>query len=210
MEALTAWLSGVSGWESAAVLSALAYLILAARESNWCWYFAFASTAIYSVLFREVSLLMESALNVYYMAMAVYGWYQWRRGGGDHTGIRIHTLGIRGHGQTIGAILVLTLTSGFLLSRYSAAALPYVDSFTTWASVIATFMVARKILENWLYWIVIDLVSIPLYLSRGLEMTALLFAAYVVIAAVGFFRWQRQYRLQSKQVADRQANEACA
>ncbi len=210
MEALTLWLSGVSAWESVAVIAALAYLVLAARESNLCWYFAFASTAIYSVLFREVSLLMESALNVYYMAMAVYGWYQWRRGGGDHKGIKIHTLAARGHGRIIGAILVLTLVSGFLLSRYSTAAWPYVDSFTTWASVITTFMVARKILENWLYWIVIDLVSIPLYLSRGMEMTALLFVAYVIIAVIGFFRWQRQYRLQSAQLAVGPANGSCA
>jgi nicotinamide mononucleotide transporter len=200
----------VSVWESAAVLAALAYLVLAARESNLCWYFAFASTAIYSVLFREVSLLMESALNVYYMAMAVYGWYLWRRGGGDHLGIKIHTLGVGGHGGIIGAILVLTLVSGFLLSRYSTAVWPYVDSFTTWASVLATFMVARKILENWLYWIVIDLVSVPLYLSRGLEMTALLFLAYVIIAVIGFFRWQRQYRLQSAQLATGPANGSCA
>ena len=209
MHDLTLWVSSVSVWESAAVLAALAYLVLAARESNLCWYFAFASTAIYSVLFREVSLLMESALNVYYMAMAVYGWYLWRRGG-DHSGIKIHTLGVRGHGGIIGAILVLTLVSGFLLSRYSTAVWPYVDSFTTWASVLATFMVARKILENWLYWIVIDLVSIPLYLSRGLEMTALLFLAYVIIAVIGFFRWQRQYRLQSAQLAIGPANGSCA
>ena len=210
MDALAVWLSAGSLWESAAVLSALAYLVLAARESNWCWYFAFASTAIYSVLFREVSLLMESALNVYYMAMAVYGWHQWRRGGGDHQGIRIHTLGMRGHGLVIAAILALTAVSGFLLSRYSTAAWPYVDSFTTWASVIATYMVARKILENWLYWIVIDLVSIPLYLSRGLELTALLFVAYVMIAIVGFFRWQKHYHLQAVQVASEHANESCA
>ncbi len=210
MEALASWLVGVPVWESAAVLSALAYLILAARESKLCWYFAFASTAIYSVLFREVSLLMESALNVYYMLMAVYGWYQWRRGGGDHKGIKIHTLDMRSHGLIIGAILVLTLVSGFLLSRYSAAAWPFVDSFTTWASVIATVMVAHKILENWLYWIVIDVVSIPLYLNRGLEMTALLFVAYVIIAIVGFARWQQQYRMQSARMATPCGEESCA
>ncbi len=210
MDALAERLSAGSLWESAAVLSALAYLVLAARESNWCWYFAFASTAIYSVLFREVSLLMESALNVYYMAMAVYGWHQWRRGGVDHQGIGIHTLAMRGHGLVIATILVLTAVSGFLLSRYSTAAWPYVDSFTTWASVIATYMVARKILENWLYWIVIDLVSIPLYLSRGLELTALLFVAYVMIAIVGFFRWQKHYHLQPAQVASGHTNESCA
>lgn len=210
MEQLAAWMSEVSPWESAAVLSALAYLILAARENNWCWYFAFASTAIYSVLFWEVSLLMESALNVYYMVMAVYGWYQWRRGGRDHGGIKIHTLGARGNGLIIGAILLLTISSGYLLSRYSSAVWPYVDSFTTWASVIATFMVARKILENWLYWIVIDLVSIPLYLNRGLEMTALLFAAYVIIAVLGFVRWRQRYRQQVWQAGPRCAEQSCA
>jgi nicotinamide mononucleotide transporter len=210
LEQLASWLGGVSPWESAAVLSALAYLILAARESNWCWCFAFASTAIYSVLFWDVSLLMESALNVYYMAMAVYGWYQWRRGGSDHGGIEIHTLGAGGHGLMIGAILLLSITSGYLLSRYSSAVWPYLDSLTTWASVIATFMVARKILENWLYWIVIDLVSIPLYLNRGLEMTALLFAAYVIIAVLGFFRWRQHYRQQVWQAGARCAEQSCA
>lgn len=205
---MASWLFEVSSWEGAAVLAALAYLILAARENNGCWYFAFASTAIYSVLFWDVSLLMDSALNVYYMAMAVYGWHQWRRGGGDQVGIKIHTLGLQGHGLIIGTIVLLTIISGYLLSRYSTAVWPYVDSFTTWASVIATVMVARKILENWLYWIVIDAVSIPLYLNRGLEMTALLFAAYVVIAVLGFVHWRQHYRHQSGQAGTRRGERS--
>ena len=148
------------------------------------------------MLFWDVSLLMESALNVYYMAMAVYGWYQWRRGGDEHAGVQMQSLGWSRHGIIILAILLITLVSGFFLSRYSDAAWPYVDSFTTWASVITTYMVTRKILENWLYWVVIDAVSIPLYIDRGLTMTAMLYVAYVLIAAVGFVSWRRHFLAQ--------------
>jgi nicotinamide mononucleotide transporter len=185
----------MSPWELAAVLLAVAYLLLAVRENIWCWYCAFASTAIYTVLFWDVSLLMESALNVYYMGMAVFGWYQWTRGhaagDGAATGVTVHSLSRNQHLIIIVAIGNLSLVSGYLLSQYSAAAWPYVDSFTTWASVITTYLVAKKYLENWLYWIVIDSVSIPLYLDRGLPLTALLFTSYVAIAISGYFNWKK-------------------
>ena len=184
---------------------AMAYLLLAVRENVLCWLFAFLSAAIYTVLFWDVSLLMESALNVYYMAMAVYGWHQWTRGGtnGDD---RPHALAVRSmsanqHVMVIAAIAGLTIVSGYLLSEHSTAAWPYVDSFTTWASVITTFLVARKLLQNWLYWIVIDTVSVPLYIDRGLNLTALLFVAYLVIAMVGYFKWRDHLRNNGQVVA---------
>ena len=191
--------------EVAAVVFAMAYLLLAVRENVLCWLFAFLSTAIYTVLFWDVSLLMESALNVYYMAMAVYGWYQWTRGG-TNGGDEPHALAIRSmsgqqHALVITAIAILCIVSGYLLSEHSSAAWPYVDSFTTWASVITTYLVARKYLQNWLYWIVIDTVSIPLYIDRGLNLTALLFVAYVVIAVIGYFKWREHLRLDTQVVA---------
>ena len=191
--------------EVTAVVFAMAYLLLAVRENVLCWLFAFLSAAIYTVLFWDVSLLMESALNVYYMAMAVYGWHQWTRGGtnGDD---RPHALAVRSmsanqHVMVIAAIAGLTIVSGYLLSEHSTAAWPYVDSFTTWASVITTFLVARKLLQNWLYWIVIDTVSVPLYIDRGLNLTALLFVAYLVIAMVGYFKWRDHLRNNGQVVA---------
>jgi nicotinamide mononucleotide transporter len=196
VEAISAAFANAALWEGLAVVLALAYLLLAARENSLCWYFAFVFTAIYTVLFWDVSLLMESALNVYYMAMAVFGWYQWRRGGDEHTGVQIQSLGWSQHGIIMIAIMVISLVSGFFLSRYSDAVWPYVDSFTTWASVITTYMVTRKILENWLYWVVIDMVSIPLYIDRGLTMTAALYVAYVLIAAMGFVSWRRHFLAQ--------------
>jgi nicotinamide mononucleotide transporter len=190
METVLNGARAMSPWEMAAVLLAIGYLLLAVRENIWCWYCAFASTEIYTVLFWDVSLLMESALNVYYMGMAVFGWYQWTRRNAAGDGISIQSLSRNQHLIIIVAIGNLSLISGYLLSQYSDAAWPYVDSFTTWASVITTYLVAKKYLENWLYWIVIDTVSIPLYLDRGLPLTALLFAGYVVIAISGYFSWK--------------------
>lgn len=191
--------------EVTAVVFAMAYLLLAVRENVLCWLFAFLSTAIYTVLFWDVSLLMESALNVYYMAMAVYGWYQWTRGGtnGDELphALAVRSMSASQHVWVIGAIVILTAVSGYLLGEHSSAAWPYVDSFTTWASVITTYLVARKYLQNWLYWIVIDAVSVPLYIDRGLNLTALLFIAYVVIAVVGYFKWRDHFRNNGQVVA---------
>ena len=201
MQALLAAAQGMSLWELAAVLFAIAYLLLAVREQVLCWYCAFISTTIYTAIFWDVNLLMESALNVYYMAMAVFGWYEWTHGGRSPTGgkekargIAIATLSRMQHIIIIVSITVLSLITGYLLGEYSQAAWPYVDSFTTWGSVVTTYLVARKYLENWLYWIVIDSVSIPLYLDRGLNLTALLFVAYTFIAVAGYFSWRSHYQ----------------
>jgi len=195
----------MSPLEVTAVVFAMAYLLLAVRENVWCWLFAFLSTAIYTVLFWDVSLLMESALNVYYMAMAIYGWYQWTRGGtnGDELphALAVHSMSGSQHARVIVAIAILSIVSGYLLTENSTAAWPYIDSFTTWSSVITTYLVARKYLQNWLYWIVIDTVSVPLYIDRGLSLTALLFVAYVVIAVVGYFKWREHFRNNGQAVA---------
>jgi nicotinamide mononucleotide transporter len=183
----------MSGWEGLAVALAIAYLLLAMRENILCWVCAFASTAIYTVLFWNVNLLMESALNVYYMAMAVYGWHQWQHGSQQGTELPITRWRWPTHIGVWLLIAALTLLSGFLLTGQSTAAWPYVDSFTTWSSVIVTFMVARKVLENWLYWIVIDSISVFLYFERGLALTSLLMAGYTVMAIAGYLYWRRHW-----------------
>jgi nicotinamide mononucleotide transporter len=187
-------LLAVFPWEGTAVVLAIAYLLLAAREHSACWICALLSTAIYTVLFWNVSLLMESALNAYYLLMAVYGWLQWRYGGAAHAGVRIQRWSGARHVVVIAGVMLLAGFSGYLLGHNSTAAWPYVDSFTTWGAVVATVMVAHKVLENWIYWFVIDLVSIPLYVDRGLMLTAWLFVAYLVIVVFGFRAWLREYR----------------
>ncbi len=197
MQELLSFLSspfiGMSVWEAAAVLLAIAYLLLAVRENILCWYCALFSTTIFTFLFWDVSLLMDSALNVFYMIMAIYGWQQWKYGGSDHSGLHIRELSCRQNLLIIVAVLGISLISGYLLAQHTSAAWPYIDSFTTWASVGTTIMVAKKVLENWLYWLVIDSVSIPLYIDRGLYLTAILFMVYIIIASFGYLSWRQRF-----------------
>jgi nicotinamide mononucleotide transporter len=189
-----AWLA-MSWWEVAAVLLGIAYLLLAMIEHIGCWYAAFLSTAIYTFLFWDVSLFMDSALQLYYMAMAVYGWWQWQQ----PTTNTNHSLAISQwrwqiHCGVIGLIIGLSLMSGYLLDNNTSAEWAYLDSFTTWGAVITTYMVTKKILENWLYWLVIDAVAAYLYFDKELYLTSLLFCVYLIMVIFGYFQWRKIYR----------------
>ena len=186
--------------ETLAVALGISYLLLAMRENSLCWYCAFFSTAIYVYIFGDVSLYMESALNVYYMGMAVYGWLQWQKGGANHSGVEIVRWTAKHHIICILVILIASVISGYLLSVNTDARLPYLDSFTTWASVLTTVMVARKVLENWLYWIVINSLSIYLYIDRDLDQTAAMFTLYLVLSVLGYVAWKKNYVLQDRQI----------
>ncbi|CAA0105300.1 nicotinamide riboside transporter PnuC [Zhongshania aliphaticivorans] len=186
--------AAMSLWELSAVVLALAYLILAMKENSLCWYAAFISTAIYVFLFWDVSLLMESALQIFYLVMAVYGWWQWRKQGDTQSELRIHRWTLRTHIIVAVVVGLLTLSFGYVLDTSTHAELPYLDSFTTWGAVVTTYMVTRKVLENWIYWIVIDGASVYLYIDRELYLTALLFVMYVVLVVIGFFQWNAIYK----------------
>lgn len=194
MQQLVADFLAMNHLELVAVALAIAYLLLAVKQSLWCWAAAFVSTAIYLYLFFDARLYMESALQVFYLAMAVYGWQQWRRGGAGGHQLEVTSYSLAVHGVAIVVILALSGLSGYLLESHTEAAFPYLDSFTTWSAVWTTFLVTRKKLENWLYWIVIDGLSIYIYDSRGLALTALLFGLYVVISVFGYISWQKVYR----------------
>ena len=184
--------------ETLAVALGISYLLLAMRENSLCWYCAFFSTAIYVYIFGDVSLYMESALNVYYMGMAVYGWLQWQKGGANHSGVEIVRWTAKHHIICVLVILIASVISGYLLSVNTDARLPYLDSFTTWASVLTTVMVARKVLEHWLYWIVINSVSIYLYIDRDLDQTAAMFTLYLMLSVLGYVAWKKNYVLQDR------------
>lgn len=188
----------MSMWEVLAVMLGYAYLILAMRQNSLCWYAAFGSTAIFSWLFFDVKLVMESALNVYYLLMAVYGWWVWRTGR-ENTNEQLPIQRWTWHKHTAAwtVILLLTVISGALLDHNSDAALPYLDSFTTWGSVVTTYMVARKVLENWLYWQVFNTGAIVLYIDRELYLTALMMMTYLVMAIIGWIIWRRDFSKQS-------------
>jgi len=189
-----AWLS-TSVWEIVAVLFAIAYLLLAIKESIWCWPAALVSTLIYVFLFFDVNLYMESALQIFYIIMAIYGWILWRHHKDRNKDLHISVWSFPKHLLAISLIVILVLCSGFLLQQNTDAAFPWLDSFTTWGAVITTWMVAKKILENWIYWIIIDSVGIYLFVQKELYLTALLFIIYVILCFLGYYQWNKTYQL---------------
>lgn len=199
MSSFSEQLQALSPLELSAVMLAIAYLILAIRQNIWCWLCAGISTAIYIYLFADAKLYMESFLNVFYFVMAIYGWYVWHFGksGDDELPVAVWPRSV--HMIAIAVIVAMSFASGFLLDRFTDAEFPYIDSMTTWSAIWATFLVARKVLENWWYWLVIDTVSIFIYWARDLELTSLLFVIYVVLVPVGLLSWTRSYRQQATQ-----------
>jgi nicotinamide mononucleotide transporter len=187
--------AAMSGWEITAVVLLIAYLVLAIRQNILCWPAAIIGSSIYVVLMYQAGLYMESALQFFYIGMAIYGWFCWQRGEGQGKGkghqLPVSSWPLAFHILPLAAIAALTMGSGYLLTGYTDAALPYLDSFTTWGAIITTWMVARKVLQNWHYWFVIDSVSVYLYASRGLLLTALLFCVYLLLIILGYRAWRK-------------------
>lgn len=198
---ISSQLQGMATAEMLAVVFALFYLVLAIRQNIWCWFCAAISTLIFSTVYFSANLYMESLLNVFYFGMALYGWFKWRGSGTTDTALPVSVWSERIHIVAIATILVLSGISGALLEKFTDAAFPYIDSATTYAAVWATYLVARKVLENWWYWLIIDIASVFIYWSRGLELTSLLFVIYVILIPIGLISWRRSYRLGRGAVA---------
>jgi nicotinamide mononucleotide transporter len=214
--------ASISPLEAASVVFGVLYLLLAIRENIWCWGAGLVGVLLSLVLFWEARLYMESLLQIFYAAMSVYGWYEWRYGGengarrgGGHAGRRkegvpIQVWAWRTHLAAFAAVALLTAVLGALLRAYTNEAMPFVDSFTTIGALLTTYMVAKKVLENWLYWLVIDAVSAVMYGMRGLYLYAALFAVYLVMVVIGFKTWSRQWRAEQAQQAQAQSEGAAA
>ena len=192
------------GWEVIATTLGIAYVVLAARESIWCWPAAFVSTLIYTVLFWEGQLPMQAVLNVYYMGMAVYGWTLWRRQAQQDDSIVISSRPVRFHLWFISGGIALSVITAYYLEQFVGSRLPYLDAFVMVFSVMNTVLMARKVLENWLYWLVINSGAIALYWQTGYYVTIVMFGLYFVLAIIGYLSWkkiQHQATINNNQVA---------
>ena len=177
--------------ESIAVFFSVLYVVLAARENIWCWGAACISVSIYIYICYTAKLYPETGLQVFYLIMAGVGYYMWNKDNNEEIKewSELKHLGI----ILLGTIL--TFFMGFYFSIYTDSVMPITDSFTTIFSLIATYMVVKKVLGNWLYWIVIDLVSVYLYFNRDLHLTSLLFVVYTIIAVFGYFSWVNRMKI---------------
>jgi nicotinamide mononucleotide transporter len=186
--------------EFIAVVLAVAYLLLAIGQRLSCWLAAFVSSVLYVWVLFRARLYMESVLNAFYAAMAVYGFWQWRHGKGGGA-LSVNRWPISRHVLAALGIVALSLVTAFFLRRYTPAALPFPDSMVAWSSVFATFLVARKVYENWHWWLLIDLLSAYLYYTRHLYATMLLFMLYLVLIVIGMRAWRRSLQLPANAAA---------
>lgn len=182
-------------WEWIAVGAGLLYVLLITYKITAAWFFAVLSSAFYIYLCYVNQLYLETGLQFFYLFMGFYGWYMWSADAKDEE-TPIIKWKKRYHFLNVGISLVLVIVMGTLFKMYTDQANPYTDAFTTIFSLTATFMVTQKVLENWIYWILIDAVSVYLFASRNLYMTALLFVLYTLIAIFGYYTWRKLYAQQ--------------
>jgi len=195
-ETITSAFQQTSWIEALAVVLGIAYVILAAYESNWCWLAAAISVSLYIYICFNAKLYSETGLQVFYLIMAFYGWWQWKSGKPGKEKLEISVLKTSNHLLLIALGLLLTFLFYFVMKNYTNAALPLADAFVTAFSLIATFMVAKKNLENWIWWILIDGLAVYIYYRRDLHLTAVLYFIYAIIAVAGFINWKKEFTKQ--------------
>jgi len=175
--------------EALAVLFAVTYLLLAVKQDVKCWFAAIISSTLYFFIMYKAGLYMEAWLQIFYIVMAFYGIQQWTVTNNNQSKFIVRSWRWNTHFWVIAIIIILAIITGLLLEKFTNAALPFLDGLTTWGAIITTYMVAKRLLENWIYWFVIDMISIYLFLSRGLFLTAILFCIYLVIIFFGYRSW---------------------
>jgi nicotinamide mononucleotide transporter len=180
--------------EPVAVATGIVSVYLSVKQKIWSWPTALVNVALYFVVFREQKLYADMGLQVIYFALSLYGWYEWLYGGENRTELKV-SRATPGMAVTLAAIAVVGVAVlGTLFARFTDAALPYVDSATATTSLVAQWMMTRKVLENWVVWIAVDVVYVGMFIYKHLYLTSGLYAGFLVLAVMGHVQWRRSYR----------------
>lgn len=178
--------------EKIAVAFGLANVYLTVRQNIWCWPVGAVMVSLYIYIFFQTKLYSDAGLNVFFLVMQFYGWYHWSRGGVEHSRSlsAVTRLTAREWAWTIAGVLGGTAALGTVMHRFTDAALPYPDAFTTLLSVFAQFLLTRKVLDNWTLWIIADVVYIGVYTSKSLYWTAGLYVVFLILCIKGYREWK--------------------
>ena len=179
--------------EIVSVLTGLVYIALSVRQSIWLWPLGIVSSAFFVVVFFQAKIYADMGLNAYYVIVSIYGWYHWafgpKREGQQQIDVvrcdpRLWVL--------LGGITALsTVILGYIMLRFTDSTVPFIDAALAAGSIVATWMLSRKLLENWVMWIVIDLLYIPLYAYKGLYLSIVLYTVFAAMSFVGYRDWKK-------------------
>ena len=188
------WLKSQSLLETSGVITGILCVYLAAKNKILSWPFAIISVIIYIFIFWETKLYADMGLQVYFLIMNFYGWYFWTRKD-EVKKVPVSSITLRGIILSIIGIAVFTAIIGFFLHRDTDASFPFIDSFCTACSLVAQIFLARKVMENWLIWIFVDIIYVGVYIAKDLHLTAGMYTLYIYIAAMGYWEWRKEYRI---------------
>ena len=160
-------------------------------QSVWTWPVGIVNVALTFVAFRRAGLYSDMGLQVVYLLLSIYGWYQWLRGGVGNTELKVSRTSRRAWTVLSGVGVVIWLALGTITKQFPGAAIPYIDAATTSTSLVAQYMITRKLIENWIVWIVVDTAYVALFIWRGLYAFAVLYAVYLVLAVFGYREWKK-------------------
>jgi len=197
IQALQNWWHQQSLLELTGVITGLLCVYLAAKNVIWNWPFAIISVAIYIFIFYDSHLFADMGLQFYFLITNIYGWYFWSRKPATEEKTPVLRVKRNEVLLSILAVIVFTYLLGSVL-KYTTASYPFIDSFCTACSLVAQLFLARKVLENWLIWVFVDIIYVGVYTFKGLHATAVMYAVYVGIALYGYIDWKRDWRKQGK------------
>ncbi len=193
LEAFTLWGSPTTWLEIVAVVIALAMVGCNIREIHWGWPLAIISSLMYFALFWRSKLYGEATLQIFFVVVAFWGWFQWLRGHrGDGSALLVARLSRHGLLTTVLAGALLWPITGLFLKIYTDTDVPWWDAFPTAISLVGQFLLGRKYIENWAAWIIVNVVSVALFMHKGLWLTVVLYTVFIVLRVVGWRAWQRR------------------
>ena len=196
--ALHTWWQHQSLLEIMGVITGLLCVLLAAINNIWNWPIAIISVGIYIFIFFDSHLYADMGLQVYFMVMNFYGWDYWSKKPDTEEKSPVMRITQQEILYSVIAVVVFTVFLGSVL-KYTPASYPYIDSFCAACSLVAQVFLARKVLENWLIWIFVDIIYVGVYIFKDLDLTAIMYGIYVILALWGFFDWRKDFRKQLQQ-----------
>jgi nicotinamide mononucleotide transporter len=195
IHALQDWWQHQTWLEIIGVISGLLCVYLAAVNNIWNWPIAIISVGIYIFIFFDARLYADMGLQFYFMVMNIYGWYFWSKKPSTKEKTPVALITRKEIILSVIAVIIFTFILGSVL-KYTPASYPYIDSFCTACSLVAQVFLARKVLENWLIWIFVDIIYVGVYIFKHLDLTAVMYAIYVGIALLGYIDWKKDYKKQ--------------
>ncbi|OXA75695.1 nicotinamide riboside transporter PnuC [Flavobacterium frigidimaris] len=159
------------------------------RQNIWCWYFGLLQVTLYCFVFYTSKLYSDMILHIIYIFLQVFGWYNWKYGGTNKSTLRVTFL--KNTTFWIGLTVIATLFTGYIMQTKTDASYPYEDAFIMIASLVAQYLMIKKVLESWLFWIIVDVVAIIIYAYKDLYFTTALYVLFLVMAIIGYLEWKK-------------------